>query len=331
MDAAPPDFRLMKFVSDALPAPERFDLWRDIVTRKLLRLAIDPLSAAPFYANASLRSQHGLSVGAGDVGATVSHRTRDIVSSDNDDLVLIVNMRGTFLISHNERELVLDPGDATVISCARMASFLQPDTGRLMCVRLPRAALTPFLSEPDERCARLIPGRSEPLRLLKAYAASLIEDDDIIMSAAVSRAVVNHLCDLVALALGASGEAAEFAGSRGVRAARLKALKDFVDRGLGSPALSIQDVADQIGVSPRYVRKLLEAEGLSFSGYVIEQRLARARAMLTSLRYVHTPISTIAYEVGFGDLSYFNRAFRRRYDMTPSEARFDRIGRATRN
>ncbi|RUX33774.1 helix-turn-helix domain-containing protein, partial [Mesorhizobium sp. M7A.F.Ca.CA.002.09.1.1] len=32
-------------------------------------------------------------------------------------------------------------------------------------------------------------------------------------------------------------------------------------------------------------------------------------------------ITAIAYEAGFNDLSYFNRAFRRRYDATPSDVR----------
>jgi AraC-like DNA-binding protein len=32
-------------------------------------------------------------------------------------------------------------------------------------------------------------------------------------------------------------------------------------------------------------------------------------------------ISSVAYDVGFGDLSYFNRALRRRYGATPSEIR----------
>lgn len=33
------------------------------------------------------------------------------------------------------------------------------------------------------------------------------------------------------------------------------------------------------------------------------------------------PISVTAYEVGFGDISYFNRAFRKRYGVAPSDIR----------
>ncbi|WP_276519543.1 AraC family transcriptional regulator [Bradyrhizobium elkanii] len=32
-------------------------------------------------------------------------------------------------------------------------------------------------------------------------------------------------------------------------------------------------------------------------------------------------IGSIAFEVGFGDLSYFNRTFRRQYGVTPSDIR----------
>jgi AraC-like DNA-binding protein len=43
--------------------------------------------------------------------------------------------------------------------------------------------------------------------------------------------------------------------------------------------------------------------------------------MLRDLRHADRTISTIAFNVGFNDLSYFNRTFRRRFGMTPSEAR----------
>jgi AraC-like DNA-binding protein len=54
---------------------------------------------------------------------------------------------------------------------------------------------------------------------------------------------------------------------------------------------------------------------------LLAQRLVRAHRLLTDPRYASQKVSTIALDVGFGDLSYFNRAFRRRYDMAPSELR----------
>jgi AraC-like DNA-binding protein len=43
--------------------------------------------------------------------------------------------------------------------------------------------------------------------------------------------------------------------------------------------------------------------------------------MLTSPRYATWSVTAIALEAGFGDLSYFNRRFKRRYQMTPSDQR----------
>jgi AraC-like DNA-binding protein len=43
--------------------------------------------------------------------------------------------------------------------------------------------------------------------------------------------------------------------------------------------------------------------------------------MLSNPLLAERTISTIAYETGFGDLSHFNRAFRRRYGETPSDVR----------
>jgi AraC-like DNA-binding protein len=46
-----------------------------------------------------------------------------------------------------------------------------------------------------------------------------------------------------------------------------------------------------------------------------------ARRMLADRRYRHLSIAQLALECGFGDISYFNRSFRRRYGETPSDVR----------
>jgi AraC-like DNA-binding protein len=43
--------------------------------------------------------------------------------------------------------------------------------------------------------------------------------------------------------------------------------------------------------------------------------------MLREPGYAERTVSSIAYDVGFGDLSYFNRCFRRTYGATPSDVR----------
>ena len=66
---------------------------------------------------------------------------------------------------------------------------------------------------------------------------------------------------------------------------------------------------------------LFEGTGSTFSEYLLKERLSRAHRMLNDNAYAAWTISSIAFAAGFGDLSYFNRTFRRRYDATPSDVR----------
>jgi Helix-turn-helix domain len=70
---------------------------------------------------------------------------------------------------------------------------------------------------------------------------------------------------------------------------------------------------------PLLIIVLVEPDGLSFLEYVLAERLARACRVLMgdSTRSV----SAVAFAAGFGDLSHFNRTFRRRFGCTPTEVR----------
>lgn len=90
---------------------------------------------------------------------------------------------------------------------------------------------------------------------------------------------------------------------------------------LGDGGLSVAEVARREGLSPRYVQKLFETTRFTFSSFVREQRLMHAHRLLSDPEVAHGRIAAIAFDVGFGDLSYFNRAFRQRYGTTPGEIR----------
>ena len=128
----------------------------------------------------------------------------------------------------------------------------------------------------------------------------------------------------MALSVGATREASEAAEARGVRAARLSSIKSDIVAHLEDDSLTIAAVSARHGVTPRYVHKLFEIDGTTYTQFVLLERVDRAYRLLRDSRAATHRISSIAYEVGFGDLSYFNRAFRRRYGATPSDVRHRR-------
>jgi len=326
LDSMPADFGLLRFNTGALPASERLDLWRDVVTRKLLRLAIDPLSNRPFRAKAGLRAQHGVRMGVGHLGATVSHRTRAIVAEDNDDVALLVNLSGPLIVLRDGEESSLDIGDACLVDCGAPSAFVQRSAGKVLCVRMPRAMLADDVPGLESAIWEKIPASVDPLRLLVGYVTNLSRVGEVALLPQASQLVVRHIRDLAALSIGASRDAADMAVSRGLRAGRLMAVKAYVNANIGPFPLAAERVATHHGIGDRYLRKLFEDDGVSFTSYVRERRLARAHALLTDLRQSPPPVSAIAYDVGFGDLSYFNRAFRQRYGATPSEVRAESHG-----
>lgn len=321
IDEAPPDFRLLRFSTDRLADRDRFEMWREVLTRKLLRVAIDPLTHEPFTAKVMMRAQHGFRLAVGEIGPTVSRRTRSVVAADNDDLALMVNLGGTFGLLRPGGDLTLGEGDAALVSCTELGEMTRSRRGRQLCMRIPRAALAAHIPDIEAMTGRLIPRTLDPLRMLVRYVSYLYEDDDIAMSPGASQLVVGHITDLVSLIVGVEREAAIEAASGGLRAARLQSVKAIIAANLQREYLNAEDVAQAVGVSPRYVRRLFEGEGDSFSNYVANQRLQRAHALLTSQAARGLTIAMIAYEVGFSDLSYFNRRFRQAFHARPSDVR----------
>ena len=78
-------------------------------------------------------------------------------------------------------------------------------------------------------------------------------------------------------------------------------------------------VARKLAISPRYVQDVLHDTGRSFTERITELRLNKARALLA--RVGTHKIVDIAYDCGFGDVSHFNRRFRRRFGAAPSKFR----------
>jgi len=119
------------------------------------------------------------------------------------------------------------------------------------------------------------------------------------------------------------------AGGTVTQAATLHRLCQTIERKLDDPDLTPARVAEAEGISERYLQKLFEGSGSSFTHYLRERRLQRSSSELSNPAEAHHSISEIAYRNGFSDSAHFSRTFRHRFGLSPREFRQQEIERAT--
>jgi AraC-like DNA-binding protein len=290
----------------------------EIFGRNLQKVHVEPCAGEPFHAAVTLRRTAGLSLYTASRSAANYRRSRDLI--EHDDVVMIAGFSSSYEVHHLGRTLSMGRGEAVVLTGAEPASFGGPDQNSVHLLRVPVRLLSPLVADLEGAYGRTIPAATPALRLLVAYFGILAEAETFAVPE-LRRQAVTHIHDLIALAIGATRDAAEIARCRGASAARLRAIKhDIVDR-LSDPGLSTAAIAVRHGIRPRYVQRLFESDGTTFTDYVLTQRLAVAHRLLSDPLRAGVKISAIAVDAGFGDLSYFNRTFRRRYGLAPSELR----------
>lgn len=83
--------------------------------------------------------------------------------------------------------------------------------------------------------------------------------------------------------------------------------------------LTVHHMADECGYSSsHFMRWFKEVTGTGFAAYLIEYRLGKAAQ---ALRSSNDTILEISEQTGFENLSNFNRLFKKRFEMTPSQFR----------
>jgi len=314
------DFSPFRISTGDLPERERLPFWREVFGRKYCHLDIEPLSGAPFEAEVTLRALSGLHTLECVSSPARQQRTQEFVADGDDSIALPMNLSGAMTFSQRGREVSLGAGEAVIVLQAEPAVMIHSQVHGTGLV-VPRAALSPLVANVEDMSMRVIPRDNDALRLLAGYLKIAQSDLAPLATPELRHLAVTHVHDLLALVIGATRDAAAIAQNRGMRAARLAAIKADVIAQIGNRNLSVTTLAARHGVTPRSVQLLFEGEALTFSQFVLEQRLAAAHRMLGDPRRAGMSVSAIALAAGFGDLSHFNRSFRRRYGATPSDVR----------
>jgi AraC-like DNA-binding protein len=317
-----PSDQAFRFLTDEWPERDRIKAARNLYGRTIMRRTFlphefEPLGNGPLQLDVACHTLPDLGLAYVTCSNLRVHRTRALVVDDH--LALNVNLSGGRTVSHCGREITTHEGEALLTTGAETCDATLRES-QFISFRVPAKAIAASVRDLDDHIARPIGRDNEALKLLTGYAA-LLQNPHATATLELRRVAAMHMHDLVALTLGATRDAAEVAEERGARAARLSAIKADIAQNIACEDLSVAAIAARHRLPVRYVQRLFETEGVTFTQFVLGQRLARARQILINPRFAHVKISAIAMDAGFGNLSYFNQSFRRRYGASPSDVR----------
>ncbi|UZR27232.1 AraC family transcriptional regulator [Methylococcus mesophilus] len=311
--------------SDELPEKDRYPMWREMISLKMMGLDCSHADPRPFFYRAKFFSLGCGKLARGMMTTGKYHRTSKLIAADGrDDFAFNINVAGRWEHAQSQRRVVLDGPGVTLVNIGTasegvVASSVLGEYAEYVSLSIPRQVLLKRFPRADRLLMTPI-GDPASLRLLNTYLRS-IERDNISDDPDLSRLVGEHVLDILIYMLGRCRDVDGEGLAGGVRAARLAALGHYLEKNYRCQSLSVDEVARALNISRRYFFDLMDETGESFTEMLNRLRLERARRLLEDPKYLNLGIADIAFDSGFSDISYFYRQFRRRFGEAPGAFR----------
>jgi AraC-like DNA-binding protein len=297
-----------------------YELWREEFCRRFCQLDAEPTTQERIECTVEVTRIGSLSFGAARGTSGSFLRTRSLLSDGCDDLVLVTASAGDVLTVQRGRTIELRSSQMSLMALDDVAECGLSNGGRFTALRLPRRELLGICREAEDKLSRPLI-TSPNLRDVVAGYFALCTGTATSLDAVAQHTMARHMTELVGLLLRSTSDEMLPALHDGYGAARLQLIQAQILQRLGDSDLTIGSVSRRAGLTPKQVQRLFGTTGVTFSEFVLEQRLLLACQMLSVANGHRAKIGTIAQDAGFGDLSYFNRSFRKRFGVAPSEWR----------
>jgi AraC-like DNA-binding protein len=112
-----------------------------------------------------------------------------------------------------------------------------------------------------------------------------------------------------------------FEGQSAARTALTFRAKAVIENNLHDHTLNTEKVAAMLGISPRYLQDLFQAEHTTVSDWIWVRRLEKSRRDLADPLRARDSIAQIALACGFLDFGHFSRRYKEAFGMPPRQYR----------
>jgi acetamidase/formamidase/AraC-like DNA-binding protein len=305
----------LRFTTESYPQAARMRAWRDALDGIGLRSSVAGMSQ-------SARALHGIIESRTSIGGfalsvlTSVAQTLELKTPAVDSLQIVLTVDGAATLVADGRREPVAVRDIVYLPPREQASLEFATDFRVFIVRVPRMAVGARLFASSSIRAGRIAADAGIGHVFSAFLASIAESVDT-LSVGELRPLELALAEFLAACLAGHQREASINGLTSSQAAIFARVCRTIDERLGDPAISLAAIAQEARVSSRYLQKLFEMVGQSFSAYLRQRRLERCRAELVDPLYEKMSISDICFRWGFNDPAHFSRAFREQYQMSP--------------
>lgn len=303
--------------TDHLPEKDRFDFWRDVISKRHVQYDIERLDGAiPFQAELRGAILGDIIFGIARLSGMRGHRTAQHIAADSlDHYVLGIPLRQS-IIMQDGIEYVLNEDEMVLFDGSRPLSYLHSDDGGGITVAVPRHRLEKRLSSAEVRGLRVAPLDRGIGLMVRSFCQTLSGVMASSPDAEIRQGLAEQLTSLIALSFQASDEGREQAKPT-LGSLRFQAIKDFIDINLHDSNLSPEHIVQALGISRSYLYKLFAQHNFSLQDYIRIRRLTRMATDLRNPSLHDLSITDLAVRSGFNNISHFSRCFTKQYGESP--------------
>ena len=307
---------MVSWSTDAINERERFSYWREMICNTLFSISPEAPSER-FSARITVHNSGSLRFAICESTSYEIVRTRrDISRAPADHYTVYLQLRGQTAIDQCGESVSFSKNDIVISDCRQpFRAKLSNDGCRAVAV-VPRAMLNLRAPWLRQRAVYKF-SNSGFIDLARRHMAQLTSGE---LNETESYLLTENLCNLLALS-----SAADVPFDRLQAELQLGAVLAFCQQNLHLPRLSPQFVAERFSLSVRTLHLRFEKMEQTFGRWLLEARLDACTKALRDPLQQSRSISEIAYSCGFNDLSHFNRTFRTRFGLPPSQWRVEYV------
>lgn len=293
--------------------------WVDTICKSFLEIDIDSPAQDQFRARLDQSDLGPATLSLVEADAQIIRRTPARIAHSRYAAYFLLQLRsGQLRFQQYGRDCSVHVGDCVLIDCNAPYRLECLNTTRSVAIRFPKDWLRNWLPSPESFAARPFRAGDGWSAALSAALATLDteRDEELALPEGV---VAEQIAALLALAAGPETHV-----SRGTEKLLNRIRRTIRDR-CHEAGLTPGAVADEHGISKRYLHHLFAQTDNTFGNELMRMRLDCAHRLLCDTRFAALTVSEVAARCGFLEPSHFARRFRKAYGVGPVEFRSGRL------